>query len=121
MKNKYWVIPIINVDGSTVILEEFKKTGKLIYKRKNNNRKLELIQGNAQCELWQQGVDINRNYGFNWGNKETVCSDAFPGAHPFSESESRAIRDLFDANKENIVFAYNFHSYGPMYIWPYNS
>ena len=52
-KNKYWVIPIINVDGSTVILEEFKKTGKLIYKRKNNNRKVELIQGNAQCELWQ--------------------------------------------------------------------
>jgi len=45
IKNKYWVIPIINVDGSTVILEEFKKTGKLIYKRKNNNRQVELKEG----------------------------------------------------------------------------
>jgi len=47
IKNKYWVIPIINVDGSTVILEEFKKTGKLIYKRKNNNRQVELKEGTA--------------------------------------------------------------------------
>lgn len=31
------------------------------------------------------------------------------------------MRDLLDANKDKIVFAYNFHSYGPMYIWPYNS
>lgn len=68
-----------------------------------------------------QGVDINRNYGYNWGNKETVCSDGFPGAYPFSEAETRAMRDLLDANKETIKFAYNFHSYGPMYIWPYNS
>jgi carboxypeptidase T len=37
------------------------------------------------------GVDLNRNYGFEWSETEFR-----PGAHPFSEPETRAIRALGD-------------------------
>lgn len=118
--NKYFVIPIVNVDGSTTILNEFKKTGKLIHKRKNNNRDYEKAVDGVNCSLEVQGVDINRNYGYLFGNNETICSDAYPGPFPFSEPESRAIRDFINSEKDTIKFVYNFHSFGPLFLWPYN-
>ena len=118
-QNKYFVLPVVNVDGSYTILEHYLNTGELLMKRKNNNRKFELAQG-ENCDKWQQGVDINRNYGYLWGNDEGVCSDSFAGDKPFSEPETRAMRDLLIKHKDLIKFVYNFHAYGPMYIWPYN-
>lgn len=43
------------------------------------------------------GVDLNRNYGFSHGNsgeREDPCSPTFSGLYPFSEPETRAMRDL---------------------------
>jgi len=40
-RNKYFVIPFVNTDGSHTIWQEYLKTGKLIYKRKNNDRRME--------------------------------------------------------------------------------
>lgn len=67
-----------------------------------------------------QGVDINRNYGYLWGNTEGPCSDSFPGPYAFSEPESKAMRDMLYKYQEDIKFVYNFHAFGPMYVWPYN-
>ena len=70
------------------------------------------------------GVDLNRNYGFSHGNfgaKEDPCSEAFSGPFPFSEPETKAMRDFIFAHVEEIKFVYNFHSYGNMYITPFNS
>ena len=36
-RNKYFVLPIVNVDGSFTIMEQYEQTGELILKRKNNN------------------------------------------------------------------------------------
>lgn len=67
-----------------------------------------------------QGVDINRNYGYLWGNTEPPCSDSFPGPYAFSEPESKAMRDMLYKYQDDIKFVYNFHAFGPMYVWPYN-
>lgn len=67
-----------------------------------------------------QGVDINRNYGYLWGNKEGPCSESFPGPHAFSEPETKAMRGMLYKYMDNIKIAYNFHAFGPMYVWPYN-
>lgn len=70
------------------------------------------------------GVDLNRNYGFshgNFGSRDDPCSEAFGGPAPFSEPETRAMRDFIFANVENLKFVYNFHSYGNMFITPFNS
>ena len=76
-RNKYFVIPFVNTDGSHTIMEEFNRTGEVIYKRKNNDRSMEykmIEEGKGEeCPLWLSGTDINRNYGYLWGNKDTPC------------------------------------------------
>lgn len=70
------------------------------------------------------GVDLNRNYGVDWskegGSSPDPCAENYRGAHPFSEPETRAIRDFLISHKDQIKFVYNFHAYGNMYLWPYN-
>lgn len=117
--SQIWVIPFVNVDGFHTIWEQYMKTGELILRRKNSNRKYEHALG-RHCDIANQGVDINRNYGYLWGNDNDVCSDSFAGPYPFSEKETQAMRDLIATNRDTIKFVYNFHAYGPMYIWPYN-
>ena len=81
---------------------------------------IELKEG-LDCGEMEMGVDINRNYGYNWVYEDNPCSESFPGTHAFSEPESRAIRDLMYRYNDTIKFVYNYHSYGPMFVWPYNS
>jgi carboxypeptidase T len=115
-QNKYFVIPVVNVDGFYTIYEEYMKTGELVLKRKNNDRRFE----KEECPLATQGVDLNRNYGYLWGNKEGPCSEAYPGPHAFSEPETKAMRSMLYKYNDTIKMVYNFHAYGPMYVWPYN-
>lgn len=116
--NDMFVLPMINVDGCHAIMEHYNKTGELMFKRKNADRRFE---GDANCPEWLQGVDINRNYGYNFGNTNGPCSESFPGPHAFSEPESQAMRAMLQKYQDKIAFVYNFHATGPMYIWPYNS
>ena len=53
------------------------KTGKLIFKRKNNDRQMEQKLG-YNCELWNSGTDINRNYGYLWGNDLGALAEHAP-------------------------------------------
>jgi hypothetical protein len=68
------------------------------------------------------GVDLNRNYDFHFGenNEDSIpCSETFNGGKAFSEPETQAIRDLL-SKYPNIKSAMNFHSYGNMWIRPFN-
>ena len=73
------------------------------------------------CPYATKGVDINRNYGYLWGNSENgPCSESYPGPHAFSEPETKAMRSMLNKYHDTIKFVYNFHAYGPMFVWPYN-
>ena len=117
--NRYYVMPIVNVDGSYAIMNHYLQTGELMLKRKNNDRMYEDLQN--PCPEAQQGVDINRNYGYLWGNPNGPCADDFPGPHAFSEPETKSMRSMLYKYHDDIKFVYNFHAFGPMYIWPYNA
>ena len=118
-------MPVTNVDGLAGIEQLFNKTGEWLARRKNMN-----FEGSSedQCSgaYEERGVDINRNYRVDWnknwngGNSEDPCAQNYRGAAPFSEPELRAVRDFVVTRKEEIKFLYNFHSYGNMYLWPYN-
>lgn len=59
------------------------------------------------------GVDLNRNFGAFWGGpdgSDTPGSERYRGPKPFSEPESRALRD-FSATHQ-IAVANMVHSYG---------
>ncbi|HEY8779833.1 MAG TPA: N-acetylmuramoyl-L-alanine amidase [Solirubrobacterales bacterium] len=41
-----------------------------------------------------RGVDLNRNFSYRWRDGVPTSSGYYPGPHPFSEPESRAVRKL---------------------------
>eukprot|EP00850_Spirogloea_muscicola_P019627 SM000195S05274 [mRNA] locus=s195:260344:263559:+ [translate_table: standard] len=60
-----------------------------------NGRKL--FEAGAVCERKNgRGVDLNRNWGLDWGKKEKDYDpkEEFPGTGPFSEPESQLLRQL---------------------------
>jgi len=68
------------------------------------------------------GVDLNRNYGFEWGfdddgSSPNTSSNVYRGPAPFSEPETQAIRDF--CNEHEFQIAFNNHSFGNLLIWPY--
>jgi hypothetical protein len=102
----------------------------------------------SSCSPLTGGVDLNRNYGFKWGHDNVgsnpnPCSQSYRGTGPFSEPETQAIKNWFAGNKqfsprrrmlgnkfdngykglqggERCISAMNFHSYGDLWIEPYN-
>jgi hypothetical protein len=77
-------------------------------------------------EDWVGGVDLNRNYGYQW---DAQCQSGSPnpwdedyrGPAPFSEPETQAIRDL--ALSHNFKYAISFHSGAECigYPWGYTT
>jgi hypothetical protein len=68
------------------------------------------------------GVDINRNYGYNWGfdnagSSPTSSSDTYRGPSAFSEPETQAMRNF--CNTRQFVSALNAHTYSNLLIYPW--
>ena len=88
-----------------------------------NEKFKDLCEGRGEASEF--GVDLNRNYDMAWsvpgGSERDPCAGNFAGEAPFSEPETRAIRDFLVARKDEIKFVYNFHSYANMWLWPFNS
>ena len=66
------------------------------------------------------GVDLNRNYGYQWGNigaSDDKEDETYHGTKPFSEPETQAIRNL--AEREHFYASISFHSYGNLILYPF--
>jgi hypothetical protein len=68
------------------------------------------------------GVDLNRNYGLAWGHDNIGSSpntdaQTYRGPGPFSEPETRMIRDLCLAHPFRI--ALNYHTFGNLLVYPW--
>jgi carboxypeptidase T len=66
------------------------------------------------------GVDLNRNYAYEWGTtgtSTTTSSDVYCGVSAFSEPETQAVRDFVIAH--NFKLALNYHTYGNLLLFPY--
>jgi carboxypeptidase T len=71
-------------------------------------------------QVW--GVDLNRNYGDNWGfddvgSSPDSTSDVYRGNAPFSEPETKAVQWL--CNTHQFEIALNYHTYGNLLIYPW--
>ena len=54
------------------------------------------------------GVDLNRNWDYQWNITATHGNrEVFGGTEPFSEPESRAVRDFIEQNKMDAVIFYH--------------
>ncbi|XP_030023348.2 carboxypeptidase B [Manduca sexta] len=65
------------------------------------------------------GVDLNRNFDFNWGQASSniVCMETFHGRGPFSEPETAIIRDIFLEYSDRIELFLDIHSFGSMILY----
>ncbi len=69
------------------------------------------------------GIDLNRNYGYEWayndsGSSPITSNDTYRGPSPFSEPETRMIRDFGLAHQ--FVIAQNYHTYSNLLIYPWD-
>ena len=70
----------------------------------------------------QDGVDLNRNYGYNWGLDDSgsspdPASAIYRGPTAFSEPETQAMKFLCEEN--DFVMAFNYHTYGNLLLYPW--
>lgn len=108
-QSEIWIVPMVNPDGHAYV-----ETDDPMW-RKNRNT-------NGDSPIYMQGVDLNRNYGYQWGY-DNYGSSPYPqaedyrGTAAFSEPETQAIRDL--AESHDFVISLSYHSYGDLFLFPW--
>ncbi len=99
-EREIWVLPVVNPDG--------------------------LVHCENTYYFWRKnrrggyGVDLNRNYAFEWGHDNigssgSTSNETYRGASPASEPEVQAIQSFVDSRQ--FVFSLSFHSYGDWLLW----
>ncbi|MFK7773571.1 MAG: M14 family zinc carboxypeptidase [Saprospiraceae bacterium] len=105
-----YFIPCINPDG-------------YIYNENNDPNGGGLWRKNKYLESGVlRGVDLNRNYGYQWGiddngSSPNSTSNVYRGTAPFSEPENQAVRDF--CNEHEFKITLNYHAYGNLLIYPW--
>jgi len=97
--NTLYIVPCLNPDG----FEYSRKHFSFWRKNRRNN-------GDGTF-----GVDLNRNFSVGWQKVSDTKSNVYGGVEPFSEPETRAIRDFVNAHP-NITMALDYHSQGNVFF-----
>ena len=106
--SEIWIIPLLNPDGLEYSIHFYR------YWRKNRR----------DNRTGSYGVDLNRNYGYKWGHSDSGSSpnswsSVYRGASPFSEPETKAVRDLFARRDFQALISYHNYSQIILYPWGY--
>jgi carboxypeptidase T len=102
-----WIVPMLNADG----VEHDIATGRYQYWRKNR-------RNNGDGTF---GVDLNRNYGFQWGtggSSNDTSSDVYMGPNPFSEPETQVFK-AFVEGLPNVKILLSFHTFSELILYPW--
>lgn len=100
-----WIVPMLNPDGA-----EYDLSGKVEPMTWRKNRR--------PTGKETHGVDLNRNWGRAWDApipKELADDlsnpkmDVYAGEHPFSENETKALRDFLSTHRQIRMFL-DYHS-----------
>lgn len=118
----FYIIPVANPDGYEYSRSDISPQTRFWRK----NRGLQI----CKKDRWRRerccgGVDLNRNFDFHWGetgSSSDTCSEIYQGSGPFSEPETRAIRDkIMSPELWGKIDAFiTLHTYSQMWIHPYN-
>ena len=111
-----WFIPSINPEGLQVVMDDWDTSFRKNKRDCNQNGtfidSIDYVPGPGYD---RDGVDLNRNYAFNWIHGDTLWApggeelwDYYRGPAPFSEGGTRAVRNL--AEEQHFIFSINWHS-----------
>ena len=112
-----WFVPIINPDGYAYN-ETIAPNGGGMHRK---NRRPNPDNSNFNNGT-QQGIDLNRNYGYNWGadnsgSSSNPCSAVYRGTSAFSEPETEAISNFVSARQFKNVLHYHSYSNVLIHSW----
>lgn len=107
---EFYLVPVVSVDGYHVVTHNVDPRW-----RKNTRDTNE----NGVLYEYPEGVDVNRNYDFNWARGGTSDSSSvrYRGEYPFSEAENRAMRSLVERIRPTLSISY--HSQGEVIYYPW--
>ncbi len=109
---EFYFVPCINVDG-------------YLYNQANSPNGGGMWRKNRRANAGGSfGVDLNRNWGFNWGfdnegSSPTPSSDTYRGTGPLSEPETSSMRDFIESR--NFLVSMNYHTYSNLILFPWGS
>ncbi len=105
-----YFVPCVNPDGYVYNQTTHPNGGGMWRKNRRNDA------------VVQKGVDLNRNYGYQWGlnngSSGSQSSDTYRGPAAFSEPESQAIKAL--AIQKNFIASVHHHSYAEILFYPWD-
>ncbi len=107
-QREIYIVPVVNPDGHTYDYTDGVR-GKMWRKNRNS------VGGN------KVGVDLNRNYGYQWGTGGSSTepdSEVYMGPSPFSEPETQAVRNFFKM-QTRLKATLDFHSFSELILYPW--
>jgi len=109
-QTEMYFVPMLNPDGYNINQTNDPNGGGLWRKNARDN-------GDGTM-----GVDLNRNYGYEWGydnsgSSPNTSSQTYRGPAGFSEPETQAIKWFCEQHEFGL--ALNYHSYGNYIIYPW--
>lgn len=115
-----YFVPVVNPDGMEYNMAGYDADNDAFTRNVRKNLRDNDNDGVFNPE--NDGVDLNRNYGFEWGiddegSSDYPGSDNYRGPSPFSEPETKAIQYL--CNQHQFKLALNAHAYGDLLIYPW--
>jgi carboxypeptidase T len=109
-----YFVPVFNMDGYAYNIMNDPNGGGMWRKNRRQN------------DDGSYGVDVNRNYGYQWGYDNNGSSpvpsdDTYRGPSAFSEPETQAIQEF--TYEHNFKIALNYHSYSALllYAWGWSA
>lgn len=116
-KGSLWLIPLSNPDGALLSEVGLESAGRFIRKKL-----IALNGGSKDFSFWKangRGVDLNVNFDAEWGkgakNVRFAGAENYIGKKPFSEPETRALRNFTQKIRPDYTVSY--HTKGEEIYW----
>jgi carboxypeptidase T len=109
-----WVLPLVNPDGREIdgaVPGDDPAVNNMWRKNCRDN-------DGGGFNMANDGVDLNRNYDWNWGAEPNVYNQqTYAGPYSFSEPETQAVRDF--VKSRHFVCSISYHTYSQLIMWPW--
>ena len=112
--SEIYIVPMVNPDGHEVVLNQLNTWWRKSVADNNGDGQFNYNSNGPD------GVDPNRNYGWNWsgaGSSSDPTDDIYHGPSAFSEPGVAAMRDLMAAH--HFTTGISYHSYSELVLYPY--
>ncbi len=110
-----WFIPNLNPEGLQVVMDDWDVTFRKNKRDNNENGIFDFVPPSGGLGQDIDGVDLNRNYDFNWVHGDTLYHpggnepfDYYRGPYPMSEDETQALVNLLE--QQHFVYSIIWHS-----------